>query len=106
MGGTRIFNVTRKPRECPFCKAKNEETTVDPIIYGTGDYTEPEFLLHYGKPGIMGGDNIPRQAPKWACSLCGRRFRLVDEDGNYIPWKVRLLKNEKVAKNSKVKIAW
>ena len=54
----------------------------------------------------MGGDNIPRQAPKWACSLCGRRFRLVDEDGNYIPWKVRLLKNEKVAKNSKVKIVW
>ena len=53
MGGTRIINVTRKPRQCPFCKAKNEETTVDPIIYGTGDWTEPDFLLHYGKPGII-----------------------------------------------------
>lgn len=31
---------------------------------------------------------------------------LVDDDGNYIPWKVRLLKNERKAKNSKVHIVW
>ncbi len=62
---SRIIDVTRKPSKCPVCG----ERPVD-IIYGTGDMTEVEFLLEYRKEGIMGGDNIPRRPPIWACP-CG-----------------------------------
>ena len=84
----RIINVERKPRKCPVCG----ERVVD-IIYGTGDMTEVEFLLEYRKEGIMGGDNIPRRPPIWACSCGCKRFRKVNFDGTDAPVKVKLLKN-------------
>lgn len=60
----RIINVERKPNKCPVCG----ERVVD-IIYGTGDMTEVDFMLEYRKEGIMGGDNIPRRPPIWACAF-------------------------------------
>lgn len=104
MRGTKIYEVTRKPRTCPYCKSQPTDDTghIVPIIYGTGDYTEIDYLFEYHKTGMMGGDTIPRNPPKWGCNICGRRFRLVDEQGNYVPWKVHLLKNER--HNGKEKI--
>lgn len=89
----RIYDVLRKPTKCPKCG--NE---VWPIIYGTGEMTEAEFLFKYRKQGNMGGDNIPRRPPVWECSCCNARFRKVNEDGTDAPGKVRLLKNERVGK--------
>ena len=95
----RIINVERKPSKCPVCG----ERVVD-IIYGTGDMTEIEFTLEYRKEGIMGGDNIPRRPPIWAC-VCGcKRFRKVNFDGTDAPVKVKLLKN--IRKAPATKIDW
>ena len=44
----RIINVERKPRKCPVCG----NSVVD-IIYGTGDMTEPEFLMAYRREGMV-----------------------------------------------------
>lgn len=84
----RIIDVVRKPRKCPVCG----ERIVD-IIYGTGDMTELEFLLEYRQDGIMGGDNIPRRPPIWACACGCKRFRKVNADGSDAPVKVKMLKN-------------
>lgn len=85
---SKIIDVTRKPRKCPVCG----ERVVD-IIYGTGDMTEFEFFMKYRRDGMMGGDNIPRRPPIWAC-VCGcRRFRKVNEDGTDAPVKVKMLKD-------------
>ena len=84
----RIIDVTRKPRKCPVCGGE----IVD-IIYGTGDMTEPEFLLEYRREGILGGDNIPRRPPIWACGCGCKRFRKVNPDGTPATVKVKLLKN-------------
>lgn len=85
---SKIIDVTRKPRKCPVCG----EIVVD-IIYGTGDMTEFEFFMKYRRDGMMGGDNIPRRPPIWAC-VCGcRRFRKVNEDGTDAPVKVKMLKD-------------
>jgi hypothetical protein len=63
------------------------------IIYGTGDMTEIDFLFAYRKSAIMGGDNIPRRPPIWAC-MCGcKRFRKVNPDGSDASVKEKLLKN-------------
>ena len=59
---------------------------------------ETEFLLKYRKEGIMGGDNIPRRPPIWACSCCSKRFRKINYDGSDAEVKVRLLKNERKCK--------
>lgn len=48
---TRIIDVYRKPQKCPVCGSE-----VVPIVYGTGDMTEIEFLWQYRKNYIMGGD--------------------------------------------------
>jgi hypothetical protein len=85
---TKIIDVERRPSKCPICG--NE--VVD-IVYGTGDMTEIEFLFAYHKEAIMGGDNIPRRPPIWACSCCCKRFRKVNPDGSDAPVKVKLLKN-------------
>jgi hypothetical protein len=85
---TRIIDVEWKPSKCPVCGSE----VVD-IVYGTGDMTEIEFLLTYRKEAIMGGDNIPRRPPIWACSCCCKRFRKVNPDGSYAPVKVKLLQN-------------
>ena len=69
----RIINVERKPSKCPVCG----ERVVD-IIYGTGDMTEVDFMLEYRQDGIMGGDNIPRRPPIWACSCGCKHFRKVN----------------------------
>ena len=84
----RIIDVERKPSKCPVCG----ERVVD-IIYGTGDMTEMEFLMEYRRDGIMGGDNIPRRPPIWACSCGCKRFRKVNADGTDSPVKVKMLKN-------------
>ena len=84
----RIIDVERKPSKCPVCG----ERVVD-IIYGTGDMTEVDFMLEYRKDGIMGGDNIPRRPPIWACACGCKRFRKVNPDGTDAPVKVKLLKN-------------
>lgn len=84
----RIINVERKPRTCPVCGGE----IVD-IIYGTGDMTEPEFLLEYRREGIMGGDNIPRRPPIWACNCGCKRFRKVNSDGTDAAVNVKMLKN-------------
>jgi hypothetical protein len=89
---TRIIDVERKPSKCPVCGSE-----VADIIYGTGDLTEMEFLYAYRKSAIMGGDNIPRRPPIWAC-MCGcKRFRKVNPDGSYAPVKVKLLQNVRKA---------
>jgi hypothetical protein len=85
---TRIIDVERKPSKCPVCGSE----VVD-IVYGTGDMTEIEFLFAYRKEAIMGGDNIPRRPPIWACSCCCKRFRKVNPDGSDAPVKVKLLQN-------------
>jgi hypothetical protein len=85
---TRIIDVERKPSKCPVCGSE----VVD-IIYGTGDMTEIDFLFAYRKAAIMGGDNIPRRPPIWACSCCCKRFRKVNPDGSNAQVKVKLLKN-------------
>ena len=54
----RFIDVERKPRKCPKCG----EPVVD-IIYGTGDMTEIEFVMEYGRESIMGSDNILRCPP-------------------------------------------
>ena len=87
---TRIIDVERKPRKCPVCGQ-----SVWDIIYGTGDMTETEFLLEYRRDGIMGGDNIPRRPPIWACSCGCKRFRKVNPDGTDAPVKVKMLKDIK-----------
>ena len=84
----RIIDVERKPSKCPVCG----ERVVD-IIYGTGDMTEADFFLQYRRDGIMGGDNIPRRPPIWACSCGCKRFRKINPDGTDAPVKVKLLKN-------------
>lgn len=89
---TRIVDVYRKPSKCPVCG----ESVVD-IIYGTGDMTEIEFFLEYRRPGIMGGDNIPRRPPIWACSCGCKRFRKVNPDGSDAQVKPKMLKNIKSA---------
>ena len=93
----RIIDVERKPTKCPVCG----ERVVD-IIYGTGDMTEIEFMLEYRKEGIMGGDNIPRRPPIWACSCGCKRFRKVNPDGTDAPVKVKLLKNIRKAPADKI----
>lgn len=93
----RIIDVERKPTKCPVCG----ERVVD-IIYGTGDMTEIEFTLQYRREGIMGGDNIPRRPPIWACSCGCKRFRKVNPDGTDATVKVKLLKNIKKAPLSKI----
>lgn len=95
----RIIDVERKPSKCPVCG----ERVVD-IIYGTGDMTEIEFMLEYRKEGIMGGDNIPRRPPIWACACGCKRFRKVNPDGTDAPVKVKLLKN--IRKAPATKIEW
>ncbi|MBO5015925.1 MAG: hypothetical protein J6C92_08955 [Bacteroidaceae bacterium] len=89
---TRIVDVYRKPSKCPVCG----ESVVD-IIYGTGDMTEIEFFLEYRRPGIMGGDNIPRRPPVWACSCGCKRFRKINPDGSDADVKVKMLRNVKPA---------
>ena len=84
----RIIDVERKPSKCPVCG----ERVVD-IIYGTGDMTEIEFMMEYRRDGIMGGDNIPRRPPIWACACGCKRFRKVNLDGSDAEVKVKLLKN-------------
>ena len=90
---TRIIDVERKPIKCPVCGSE-----VWDIIYGTGDMTEVEFFLTYNKPAIMGGDNIPRRPPIWACGCGCKRFRKVNPDGTDASVKVKLLKNVRVRK--------
>lgn len=92
---TRIIDVYRKPSKCPVCG----ESVVD-IIYGTGDMSEIEFFLEYRKPGIMGGDVIPRRPPIWACSCGCKRFRKVNPDGTDAQVKPKMLKNIKPASAS------
>lgn len=89
---TRIIDVYRKPFKCPVCG----ESVVD-IIYGTGDMSEIEFFLEYRRPGIMGGDNIPRRPPIWACSCGCKRFRKINPDGSDAQVKLKMLKNIKPA---------
>lgn len=84
----RIIDVERKPRKCPVCGS----SVVD-IIYGTGDMNEAEYLLLYRRDGIMGGDNIPRRPPIWACSCGCKRFRKVNFDGTDAEVKVKMLKD-------------
>lgn len=88
----RIIDVERKPQRCPKCG----ERVVD-IIYGTGDMTESEFLIEYRKSAIMGGDNIPRNPPVWACPCGCRRFRKVNPDGTVAPVRVKMLRNVRKA---------
>ena len=95
----RIINVERKPQKCPKCG----ERVVD-IIYGTGDMTESEFLIEYRKAAIMGGDNIPRNPPIWACPCGCRRFRKVHPDGTVAPVRVKMLRN--VRKAPMTTICW
>lgn len=97
MGGSRIYNVLRKPRKCPKC---GEE--VWDIIYGTGDMEPWEFLMQYRKSAGMGGDNIPRRPPIWECSCCSARFRKVNPDGTDAPVKIKLLKNIKPEHATKI----
>lgn len=52
----------------------------------------------------MGGDNIPRNPPVWACPCGCKRFRKVNPDGTYAPVKVKLLKN--IRKAPLTKITW
>ena len=89
---TRIEDVYRKPSKCPVCGA----AVVD-IIYGTGDMTEIEFFLEYRRPGVMGGDNIPRRPPIWACSCGCKRFRKINLNGSDALVKPKMLKNIKPA---------
>ena len=89
--------MERKPTKCPVCG----ERVVD-IIYGTGDMTEIEFMLEYRKEGVMGGDNIPRRPPIWACSCGCKRFRKVNPDGTDAPVKVKLLKYIRKAPADKI----
>jgi hypothetical protein len=95
----RIIEVTRKPLKCPVCREK----PVD-IIYGTGNMTEAEFLYEYRREGIMGGDNIPRRPPIWACPCGCKRFRKVNPDGTDAPVKVKLMKN--IRRAPLTKITW
>ena len=96
---TRIIDVVRKPSKCPVCG----ERVMD-IVYGTGEMEETEFFLKYRKEAIMGGDNIPRIPPIWACCCGCKRFRKVDESGNPVPVKVKMLKD--VRKAPATKILW
>ena len=89
---TRIEDVYRKPSKCPVCGA----SVVD-IIYGTGDMSEIEFFLEYRRQGVMGGDNIPRRPPIWACSCGCKRFRKINLDGSDALVKPKMLKNIKPA---------
>ena len=66
----------RKPQKCPVCGGR----VVD-IIFGTVDMREWEYLMEYRRDGIMGGDNIPRRPPIWACAAGCKRFRKVNTDG-------------------------
>lgn len=91
------INVERKPSKCPVCG----ERVVD-IIYGTGDMTEVDFMLEYHKEGVMGGDNIPRRPPIWACSCGCKRLRKVNPDGTDAPVKVKLFKNIRKAPADKI----
>ena len=84
----RIIDVERKPRKCPVCG----ERVVD-IIYGTGDMNEAEFMMEYRRDAIMGGDNIPRRPPIWACACGCKRFRKVNPGGTDAKVKVKMLKD-------------
>lgn len=96
---TRIIEVYRKPSKCPVCGSQ----VVD-IIYGTGDMTEMDFLLEYRKQGVMGGDNIPRRPPIWACSCGCKRFRKINMDGSDAEVKVKIL--SKIRKAPASRINW
>ena len=63
------------------------------IVYETGDTTEMEYFLWYRKPAIMGGDNIPRRPPIWACLNGCKRFRKINPDGTDAPVKVKKMKS-------------
>lgn len=84
----RIIDVERKPSKCPVCG----ERVVD-IIYGTGDMNEAEFMMEYRRDAIMGGDNIPRRPPIWACACGCKRFRKVNPGGTDAKVKVKMLKD-------------
>ena len=89
---TRIIDVYRKPSKCPVCRGE----VVD-IVYETGDTTEMEYFLWYRKPAVMGGDNIPRRPPIWACINGCKRFRKINYDGTDAPVKVKKMKNMRQA---------
>lgn len=59
-------------------------------------------MLEYRKEGIMGGDNIPRRPPIWACACGCKRFHEVNPDGTDAPVKVKLLKNIRKAPADKI----
>ena len=59
--------------------------------------TEIEFFLEYRRPGVMGGDNIPRRPPIWACSCGCKRFRKINLNGSDALVKPKMLKNIKPA---------
>ena len=85
---TQIINVTRKPRQCPVCG----EEIVD-IIYGTDDMTTYEYFQQYRRIGVMGGDQIPKNPPIWACAGGCKRFRKINLDGTIADVKPKMLKN-------------
>ena len=82
----RIIDVERKPRKCHKCGERVED-----IFYGTGDMKEIDFVMEYRREGIMGGDNIPRRPPIWACACGCKRIRKVNPDGTNAPVKVKML---------------
>ncbi len=89
---TRIIDVYRKPSKCPICGGD----VVD-IVYETGDTTEMEYFLWFRKPAVMGGDNILRRPPIWACSNGCKHFRKINLDGTDAPVRVKKMKNMRQA---------
>lgn len=60
----------RERTRCPAC----EEGTLRPIIYGLVAGGELRKKADRGE-AVLGGCQVGEEAPKWACSECGERFR-------------------------------
>lgn len=62
-----IYEATRKPRKCPKCG----KSPVATILYGFPVFSDKLMTeLSTGRK-VLGGCNIPVDAPQWSCSYCG-----------------------------------
>ncbi|BEG98655.1 hypothetical protein [Bacteroides sedimenti] len=65
-----VFEAARKPRKCPKCG----KSPVATILYGFPVFTDKLMSELATGRKVLGGCNIPVDAPQWSCSFCGTKI--------------------------------